>query len=355
MDELIDYVQSGANEDENVRKLLIKKQPLHSFSRLYNQGNGQLITYINTAKTGVEGIEQKTKEVTPISFNEISLNTFINFFKNPFKGYYSSVLNIYYNDEDVLLSENEVFELGNLEKWGLKNELILLGPDEEISLRNRLVKTGSLPLKNMADVVLGDLEEEIAIVRDLFSECIGDAQAIPTMIEIPIGDSKLKGELNNIYGNKIVVVSFSKKECKYLLGAYIQYMAALAAGLQVELYFISATKKLTYRATSITKENATNSLTALVELYKQGHERFLAFYPEFDINPDKLADITWANFQKAVKDKLENYMFPCTDRYILNEYNEDFFADETILETYKADSELLLNPISQLFPDYYKK
>ncbi len=354
IDELVDYIQSGAAGIENVRKSLIKKHPLHGFSRLYNQGDDSFVTYLNMNKPLIEGIIEPGKEIKSEPITEIHLNALVSFFKNPFKGYYNRVLKIYYQEEEVLLSENELFELNGLEKWDLKHELLSMNPENGKRLRDQLVKTGRLPLKNMADVSLENLETEIEVPRQLFQELVGEETPMSKTVELQIDDVLLTGDLHPLYGEKLVVISFSKNECKYQLEAYIKYLAALAVGFKIELYFISAPKSSSHKAAVISQDEAMKRLTELVKLFKKGHEQILSFYPELEMKPGKVADLTVESFIKMVDNKLDNYNFPCTDRYILNEYENGFFGQEGILERFKSEAEHLLEPLSPLFPDYKK-
>ena len=354
VDELIDYIQTSAKDVSNVRNMLLKKHPLHGFSRLYNQPGTGLITYLNSGKEGIDGVVDPGKQMEPLSFDEISLDAFISFFKNPFKGYYNNVLKIYYNEDEVLLDEQEVFELDNLQQWQLKNELLVLNEEDSFALKDRLVKTGRLPLKHTADVAIENVNADVAGARELFRDCVGGAGATSTAVEIEIGEATIRGNLKNIYGDKMVAVSFSSNESKYLLEAYIRYLAARATGMETTLYYISAKRNEIYAATPITTSAAISALKGLIQLYKEGHERILAFYPSFKINPDALDGMEAAAFQKAINDELNNYMFPGTDHYILKEYGNGFYEEEGVMERYKSQCELLLKPLSLLFPEFYK-
>ncbi len=355
VDELLDYMETGARDIPGVRNLLVTKHPLHSFSRLYNQPGTGLVTYLNTAAPGAAGIIDRLKHVEPLLFEEIPLDAFINFFKNPFKGYYNNVLKIYYREEEVLLEEHEIFELDGLQLWQLKNELLEVDEDTVFSLKDKLVKTGRLPLKNMADVAIENVNAAVAGPRELLRECVGAATATIFPVEFKSGDTTVKGTLKNIYGDKMVAVSFSGNECKYLLEAYINYLFARAAGLDLTLHYISAKKNKAYEANSISPAAAGSALKGLIGLYKEGHEKILAFYPSFKILPDKLEDLDLEGFKKIIDQELNNYLFPSQDNYIMKEYGNGFFEEADILERFKSQCDLLLKPLADLFPDFYKK
>jgi exodeoxyribonuclease V gamma subunit len=124
-------------------------------------------------------------------------------------------LGIYYKNENVLLNETEIFDLDGLQKWNLKNTLLWTDDSKTEELRNKLVKTGQLPLKNMADVAVLKVESEIEEVKKLFFDCIGTAQKRSVPIEITINESTIVGILDDVYDDKMVLICYSKKENKY--------------------------------------------------------------------------------------------------------------------------------------------
>jgi exodeoxyribonuclease V gamma subunit len=350
VDELVDYIQSGCDEIK-VKDLLIKKHPLHGFSRLYNQQDQRLVTYLNTERQAATVFTQTKAGNDLPAGPEIPIEKLISFFKNPVKGYYQDVLKIYYNDEEVLLSENELFEIDSLEKWAINNTLLTSGSDQNELLREKMVKTGQLPLKNMGEVILENVAEEIADVKKLFEKCIGDAKPKIKTIEVPVGATTLKGDLK-LYDQKLVEVCFSKDEQKYLIAAYIKYLSAVAAGLNVDLYFLSKENPVCHHALQIEKKEAESRLAALINLYQKGHETILPFSPEFDIKPGDVRNLTEETFNKKLKKKLESDYFPCTEPYVMSEFNNGFFDHPDTFENYRLVAQKILDPLTELFPNF---
>jgi len=357
IDELLDYIQTKCGRDINVQTHLVTKHALHSFSEQYKKGTAGFYNYLDDVKekSAVSAFNQKTPE--EVTLKSVSLDSLINFFKNPFKGYYNKVLNIYYRDSEVLLSTTELFEVDKLQEWLLKQRLLPLTEDEIVKLKDKLVKTGHLPLKNMAGLVLGDIENAVAPVRTIFLECIGEYEARTESFELDFRehDLKLKATFNNVFGNKLVQTSWSGSDGKYLLEAYIRYLTARAAGMDVSLHFISASKEKVFVSAAIEESEARLKLADLLALYKSGHQTTLCYSPEFKIEPSELETLTAAAFSKKVKDKLTNFMYPSTDPYIMTNYNEGFFDRETSFDDYISNANLLLSPLPTIFPEYYSK
>ena len=354
VDELTDFIASGAADPKATRKQLITQQPLHGFSKQYNTGNPRLYRYAAVTKDAIKDLHL-ANDVDPLHFEEISLDSLVGFLKNPFKGYYNKVLGIYYNDDEISLRDTELFELNTLQQWSIKNELLSIDSDSERKqLKEKLVKTGALPLKNMAEVQLEDVETAVLPVRELFRDLVINTDEQHVSIDIQSGNYILKGSVKNIYDhNKLVVVSWSKRETKYLLDAYIRYLALRAAGKEIKLYFISCIKNDVFNGIEISRDDASLKLQELINLFVQGHEKILAFDPDFKIEPDEVELLDSDKWQKVVKSKFEMFNYPCTDTYMNKEYENGFFDTEQLVENYRLAAEKLLVPLAALFPDYY--
>jgi exodeoxyribonuclease V gamma subunit len=350
VDELIDYIESGMEDVEGVRNKLVTLHPLQGFSTKYRAKGGQLYNYLNTTVKKTKPVTNEAKVIEPFGFEEIMLDDMIRFFRNPIRTYYNKVLGIFYNDDTVLLRDKEKFDLNTLDQWSMKNRLLPLDAAQIKELKRKLVKTGKLPLKNMADVSLNIVTEMINPIRELYTATTGNAEEQIIPVELTIDNSEIKGVLHAVFNDKLVQVSWSKNESKYLIDAYIRYLAGVAAGATDGLFFISASKKKTvYKASPITKQDAIARLTRLVKIYKAGMEKMAPFYPDLEIVPEKVAELDFEKFTKMVDAKLDAN----SDPYISLEYRNGFFKDEVALDKYKAICEEVVVPLDELFPGYY--
>ena len=359
VDELLDYIQSASEEDISAAECLVTKHALHSFSKKYRLGDPAFYNYLDDHRGPEKIIPLIDKIRQQLDFKEVSLHALSNFFKNPFKGYYNNVLSIYYDDEEVLLSETELFEMNHLQKWGLKEVLFSVKLEERDLLRQKLVKKGGLPLKNMSQVVIEEIETEVVPLREMFQKCFGGAaeSSMPVDLHFEEMGIRLSGSLSRIYGNKMIVLCWSKGEHKYLLDAYIRYLAARASGYELQLCFISSAKEAIFYGISIEMEDAKSRLVEILKLYVKGHDNILAFSPELPFIPKDIPHLTFDSFKKDSQKKFfEKYQFPCTDTYIMNKYHEGYFNKETSFEQYLENAKILLQPLSEMFPEYpFKK
>jgi len=356
VDELIDYIQSApGSEKVKVRDAMVTTHPLHGFSQKYFHKDAGLYNYLGEAEVINRNAGPKKEASTDqLSFDEVSVDALISFFKNPFKTYYNKVLQIRYEEDNVLLPENEVFELDGLQEWQMKQDLLFSRLDELEAYRNRGVATGSLPLKNMADFVLNNTENVVRPLKELVDDYIGEAPEESLNIELEVNGTVLKGKLSRIYDGKLLFISFSKNESKYLLEAYIKYLIAIAVGQPLDLYYISAAKNNAYRVeeSNRSKKSALKSLQKLINLYKLGHEQILMFYPDFNKSPADIATLTPDKFRVLVNKYLES---DYCDAYINKEASFGFFNQEGIFEQYVENSGEIFGEAKDLFDAYYSK
>jgi exodeoxyribonuclease V gamma subunit len=350
VDELMDYIESGMGDAEGLRQQLITLHPLQGFSVKYRTKDSHFYNYLNTTVKKARRVTNENKVIEPFGFEEIQLDDMTRFFRNPIRTYYNKVLGIFYHDASVLLRDKEMFSLNSLQQWSMKSRLLPLDEGEIKELKTKLVKTGKLPLKNMADVSLNIVTELIDPVRDLYEQTTGKAEEQIIPVELTIDKSEIKGVLRSVFNDKLVAISWSKDESKYLIEAYIHYLAGIAAGALKGLSFISASKREeVYEATTITKKDAIARLTRIVQIYKAGLEEIAPFFPDLEVLPEKVADLDFEQFSKLV----ENKLVVKSDPYISIEYQNGFFSDESILDAYKAICEEVVVPLNQLFPGYY--
>ena len=350
VDELIDFIVSKTDQQEQLRKNFVQNHPLHGFNKKYNTDGTGLYSYLLEGKSKMDyAYEEKFHE--DLDFSEIDINQFVSFFKNPFKGFYNHVLNVYYEEEDLSLRTTEIFQLDHLESWNLKNTLLRLDETELQNFGNKHIKTGNLPLKNMASVVMESINDEIQQTKEMFRNLTEGIEEEQQEIEIQLENSTLKGTIHGIFNEQLVRYSFSKNESKYLLEAYLHYLILAASGNPAVLKFISHHKGAIFIANRISKIEAKEKLEELTELYQKGHLEVLPFHCDFD-SPGKRAPIDLDTFNKMIDNHFNNFKFPCRDVYQNKEYANGFFDAPDIFDRYEAIANLLTAPIKELFPEY---
>jgi exodeoxyribonuclease V gamma subunit len=353
VDELIDYIASGMEDlatsvETLIRESFVIQHPLHNFTE-------QPLDTYNYLAANDKGIKKVNSHIDQVALNlifeEVSIRELVNFFKNPFEYYHNKVLNIYYREEHVLLPETEHFELDGLQKWQIKQDLLFLDQGDLDNYIQRGIKKGELPLKNMSRTLLSDLYASIESTKQLVEKSIDDQDERAIQIDIEIDGVRIVGEIDKVFGDRMIMISLSKYNDKYKLEAYIKYLLAIASDIEVDSYLISDFDKRVYVIDkfAVSKEDAQEKLTELIAAYLQGLQAPFMFHPRFENDPVKLADYDVKNYEKMLKDIFQNDYKPCDDQYLLNEYDMGFFEQEGIFEEFLKNSAMVMSETFSLF------
>lgn len=282
---------------KEIEKLIIK-HPLHGFSYRYNSKNeSELIRY--ATKTEGKNINIKTKgdqQKNNTFSNEINLNDFIRFLTDPFKWYYNKTLKIYYEEEEVILAESELFELDPLQNWEIKDELFRLNkytPDELEKLRLEKVRKGFLPLCNTGLKLLTDINNEIEALRDLVEPFISGHQKRSININVDVGKYRLKGDIDNIFDDSLVFATVSSDKYKYKLNAFIQYLAIVASKKvqSTQLYYFHKESECDINIKGISYDTAINILNTWCGYFEMGQSRIFSFTTDIGLSSKKVKSI----------------------------------------------------------------
>lgn len=347
VDELLDFISSKTDEPEAVRENFICKHPLHGFSRKYNSGNPKLYSYLLTDETSLPNLTStQTEEKEIFDFGSVEISRFISFFRNPFKYFYNRVLGIYYEDDELSLPETEVFDLNHLEKWNLKNTLLNSTDIKTEDFKDKMIKTGVLPLKNMADVILEEATEDIEVVKEMYHDLVQGFEPENQMIEIELENSVLSGNIQGIYNNQLLRYSISGNEKKYRQSAYLEYLILAASGSKTGLKFISKINEKADDGKIISQEDALNRLNDLLKIFKEGHRRIVAFHPDF--RKDKPLTEK-SDFDKRMNELFNNEYSFGSDAYLVKEYENGYFSAENIFEEYAFCAKLLDEDVEAFF------
>jgi len=375
VDELVDYISEGCNECDSVsiRNQLLTLHKLHAFNDRYSEGNPRFYDYLHsTAKPVITPIKRASlngsgnvsiqeNALPPVSaslpdFHEIRLEKVIEFFKNPIKAYYNTVLNIRYEDGSLLLSDTEPFKVDELEAWKLKKELLHQGFDVVHQTKERLVRTGAFPLASMAEVEMLRINDDVDSVRELLIGCVGSESAGYVDVKISIGGSTLSGKVDDLYKDTLAFVSFSKHETKYLLEATLKYLALRASARDVKACFISHEKKEVYKALGLSVQDAVGILEQYIDLYKLGHLEMLAFYQGFEFKPEDIDLGNTEKIEKSIKARIEKMLakgkVSARDTYILTEFNRSALDNQTMDKMIKQ-GKAILGPVVSTFSTYF--
>ena len=328
IDELMSFIENHSKQGGSEN--LVTEHPLHNYSHQYNSGNKNLYSYLLRTREN-RTIKNENFLRESISVEEILIKELIAFFKTPIKYYYNKILRVYYEEEELSLSETEVFTLDNLGKWKVKNDMMSLSADDLEAYRTKGIKLGLFPLKNMGEVTVETLFEASEFVRSKYQQYTQNKSETSVEIDLEIKGSRIYGKIENIFDNKLIHYSFSKNDNKHKFQAYLYALLFTVSNRQIPVLYISQNeeKVLQVAISPSSKEEAITRLNRLIEWYKKGLENILPF--DFNMKANTIKDVSklsLTGFSNGIGKNEYN------DAYINKEYEAGTFNDEAVFELY---------------------
>ncbi|MCK5666723.1 MAG: exodeoxyribonuclease V subunit gamma, partial [Thiotrichaceae bacterium] len=293
--ELMNYCQDSFSAEgsspESPRSLLgnIKTQyPMQSFNERYY--NGDFSTFNNdwwkvysentAAKLPVNSIDVEQKIPLDSALSELSLKQLKNFLNNPCKAFYNNRLNVYLELTETCKLEDEPFEFDNLEQYLLKKEQFdyLIKETPLASLFSKLKAMGQLPHGEFSHLTFNSKTESMTALADTARQHFQEEKKNIT-VEINFGELRLHGELTDHYKNGLVAIKTGKITAKNLLSLWVDHLCYCIAHAQsLNSTLLGEDRGVYFK--EMPADYAYGKLKELIEIYHQGMEYPLAFFPE---------------------------------------------------------------------------
>lgn len=347
VEELIDYVQAGVNDENiNAETLLLTQHPLHHNSRKYNNDNPKLYCYDNAAnETTNIFLIQKTEPEKYIP-ETINWREIIGFVKNGPKTYYTKIFDIYYDNDKYSLPETENFSFDNLESFFCKQEIIKSNNEHERNiLQQRLLLTGRLPLKNVGIRLFNDEVESIKSILDKKNKLTEGKQFYIHPITLKSNGMQIQTTIDNIYDRTYIFPCFSKNAIKYKMEAYLNFLLLRATNIVDEIYFLHDGEIYKFNS-NISESAAQNEIDKLVNIYLSGLESPYPVCAELYKDLIDVENLPENYLVTKLENEINNYYYPLSDKYILQAYSEGVFNHIESLEKFKTLFEIAIKPVS---------
>ncbi len=333
--ELLDYVeQSYRTENGSLVDRIVRFHSLQPFSpRLYDGSNPQHFSYDALWLHAVQAREQSV--VPPFvdedftlpapSVKELALEDLIRFFENPSAWFLEKRLRLAVSRKEETLEDEEPFIVDGLEGYWMNVEILegLLREEDPDKLRQRLKGRGWLPHGVAGDLCFQENYEAMQEMARRVSEHRGTWPRV-VEVDIAVGDIRVRGWLRDVTERGRLVYRPANLKAKDRLRLWIQHLALCAArplGVELESLHIGAGSKDILRLHPV--EDPEKHLQVLVDLWFQGQERPLPFFPES----------SWVYAEKCSKDPISDSPERLCGTAWKNEYLERGEAYDVAVQT----------------------
>ncbi|MGE5357339.1 MAG: exodeoxyribonuclease V subunit gamma [Deltaproteobacteria bacterium] len=295
LDSLIDYIYYFES-DQSKKKNFIIRHPLHNFSSKYFDPEFPRLHTYNTVRSSVGDdfftSDKKSSDQNAVS--ELIINDLVSFYKNSVEWYYRRVLKIDFRENNILIPERELLELDNLLEYNLNSQLMLLNEEddlEEFILKEKI--KGNLPLKSTGTIVINKLLDDLKEIKKEFIVLKNGKTPIDIDFEIELSNNYfLKGNIGNIYHNRLILFSPGKNHGKNIVLLQIQRLILSVVNPEISEYILLSRKndkieKLVFNP--VEKEQAFEILNFLIKTFRYYEHDILVYTADAGLEMTKAA------------------------------------------------------------------
>lgn len=236
--ELMDYIESGfAIPNESILTGIVTEHRLQAFSLEYfKDDNEKLFSYSEENCTVAKQI--LTPDQSPAQFiseglsapeeqwKDVGLQNLCRFFGNPTRFLLNQRLGLYLEGESPVIPESESFAMEGLEKYSLSQELVQLKLEGH-DLKNLFPvqkAMGLLPHGTPGMCTYDDLSHAVKGFVDKTGVYLQNKIREPINIELVAAGLRLSGNIESIYGDRLVHYRYSKLKATDHLRVWIQHL-----------------------------------------------------------------------------------------------------------------------------------
>ena len=292
LDKLVDFGETHGKA-RKARDELVSVQTLHPFGlenftdgkipRSYSFGNLQAASALLSPEKETQPFLSGQMSVPPEEIHELSMDELIHFFQSPAKAFLKKRLGMSLWDEDSPPEECEPFELGNLEKYAIKDRLlgIALKLEDEFDLLGLEAAKGSLPPGSLGQVWFHEAKRDVEEFVERWQDEVKGQKQDSVVIEEELDGVRLRAELGPFTnGRQVLYRCVKEPKGKDRISIWLRHLFAsafLESG--VETRFYSLDKKF-ISLEPLPFDSARTMLSKLIALYKRGMIEPLPFFPD---------------------------------------------------------------------------
>ena len=320
VNELLEYLDQAFvfPEKKSAKAFALTEHPLHAFSpryfsspraheRFFSYSEANAEASRSISATRVPEMPRFITEALPQieeSTRNLELCELIDLWGNPSKYFVKRRLGLTLRKTDDCLSDSEPFDLNNLEKYLIKQELL----EEEFEAGQLLPpavfqERGILPPGVIGEIELRSMRTEVQTLTEVIQSYIGKGHKDePIDVHLELEAFSLSGKVNSLYGGRCVHFRTAKLNPKDHLRAWIEHLALCAPGESDEPQTVLIGRDALVTFSPVPSARA--ELQTLCELFWQGLMLPLRFFPasamafvEAEVtgegNPDSKARAKW--------------------------------------------------------------
>lgn len=284
---LLEYLDKAfAREGKPAGGEAVTHHCLQAFNPKYFRKDTGLFSYSPDNARGAQALRTRSRETGQSGslgepdegLKKMDLQRFIRFFGNPAEFFLRNRLAAAFPAADTAVEDREPFELGGLERYETKERLLaeFLDGGDAAAYRALLKAEGSLPHGMPGEMVFREIASEIRDFIPLIRKYTGEGRIVREDLAMELNGFALTGYVDTAAGGYIRF-RHADITAEDLLRAWICHLLlhAVRPGLEIRSFHLGREKIAFFKPV----EDAGDCLGLLLELYGQGLEKPLCFFP----------------------------------------------------------------------------
>ncbi len=271
--------------ERSTSQSLIIEHPLAAYSpRYYSSESTELFSYndrwlLPQKEAGHPAFNFVSGRLPLERPDQIELADLLAFYRHPIKFFFEKRMLVYFQENSLVLSDEEPFELNSLDDYLLRKMLLQKAlSDEDLTVAADYARQlGHLPVGKAGDNLLAARLKDINVLHDKMLPLMS-GEATRQEINFVCAGIRIQGWIDQIYPNGILGYDVSKVRGKHYFQTWIQHLVTCAAGLQKTTRFRGLSEQFSFRPVDQTA--AYEQLTQILETYLQGLSYPLNWVPE---------------------------------------------------------------------------
>lgn len=271
---------------------LITRHPLHSFDSRYFSGEERLVSFDAVAAAAASGRAAPvprppflTGVLEPVEQTAATLTELRSFFSDPVRSFIRDRVGISLGGEYDPVEDSIPTSLTGLDAWKVGDRLLTRtlehGVQPHLLTAERL--RGQVPPGTLGGRDLRAIANQVAALTHA-AERFREGSASAVDVDVTCAGTRLEGRVGNIYGNRIVHVSYSTLAPKHVFQAWLDLLAlTVHYPQQVWEAVVIGRNKKEAKATLLTPvdpESAREHLADLLDIRSRGLREPLPLPPE---------------------------------------------------------------------------
>ena len=278
----------SSSKGGSVQEHILIEHPLTAYSHAYfDEAADSLFSY-NARWAIPQNIQSKVEsfikgKLSEVECDLLELDDLVAFYRHPIQYFFQKRMQIYFRDDELVLSDEEPFSLEPLTDYTMRKSLLqaAVRGDGLETTAQYIRKSGILPVGKAGDLELSKRAHDI---DDLYEKMKPLMQGKPRRLEVKLAFDQIKlglqlqGWITDAYSTGVLKYDVSKVSGRHRFMTWVQHLASCAAGFFERTVYRGLSEQFSFKPLAADVAHA--QLSGLIRVYLEGQRLPLNWLPE---------------------------------------------------------------------------